>query len=253
MAIFRRSISVPLCRAVKSFFPRQQVRHFDDEFAHQTSTLNLLSREEDTDLLIEAYSPLGFRFNNNIHVFGPCAVFPRSILHWNVTSSADINENSLSLFCLLEPKLDLLILGVGSSTSNIDLSIIRYLRSKHISVEILPTEHACSTFNFLNSEHRCMAAGLIPPEYQEELGQMSASADDNVSSAMMGFKSGILEIPQDTEEEKRLHEGMYGLNNEKLWKQWYTNKRDRITEESDKYDPNEYLKRKSPSDPDKEK
>lgn len=63
---------------------RQQVRHLDDEFAYQKSTLNLLSKEEDAELLIEAYSPLGFRFNNNIHVFGPCAVFPRSLLHWNV-------------------------------------------------------------------------------------------------------------------------------------------------------------------------
>lgn len=29
--------------------------------------------------------------------------------------------------------------------------------------QILPTESACTTFNFLNQERRYVAAGLIPP------------------------------------------------------------------------------------------
>lgn len=35
------------------------------------------------------------------------------------------------------------------------------------SFEILPTEHACTTFNFLNSEGRNVAAVLIPPKHFE--------------------------------------------------------------------------------------
>jgi len=37
------------------------------------------------------------------------------------------------------------------------------MRSKKISLEILSTERACATFNFLNAEHRCVAGALIPP------------------------------------------------------------------------------------------
>jgi NADH dehydrogenase [ubiquinone] 1 alpha subcomplex assembly factor 3 len=38
-------------------------------------------------------------------VLGPMAIFPRTVLSWNVGSVDDINEDSLSLFCMLEPKI----------------------------------------------------------------------------------------------------------------------------------------------------
>ena len=73
----------------------------------------------------------------------------------------------------------------------------------------------------------------------------------------MQFKIGLMEVPDDTEEEKQLHEQIYGKNNEKLWKQWYSTKRQGISDESEKYDPNEHFqinpKEKPPSDPNKEK
>jgi hypothetical protein len=39
------------------------------------------------------------------------------------------------------------------------------MKQRKINLEILPTERACATFNFLNSEHRCVAAALIPPRF----------------------------------------------------------------------------------------
>ncbi|XP_041349777.1 NADH dehydrogenase [ubiquinone] 1 alpha subcomplex assembly factor 3-like isoform X2 [Gigantopelta aegis] len=127
-------------------------------------TIHMLSKEDDANIYIEAYSPEGFKLSSGFRILGPCAVFPRSILHWNVKSSKDIHENSLSLFCMLEPKIDILILGIGDHGSKYNFDIIRYLRSKKINVEILPTDQACSTFNFLNSERRYVAAALIPPQ-----------------------------------------------------------------------------------------
>jgi len=35
-------------------------------------------------LFINGFSQLGFLLNNGLRVIGPCAIFPRSILHWNV-------------------------------------------------------------------------------------------------------------------------------------------------------------------------
>lgn len=41
--------------------------------------------------------------------------------------------------------------------------IMRILKSKNISAEILPTDMACTTFNFLMAEGRSVGGALIPP------------------------------------------------------------------------------------------
>ncbi|XP_013783847.1 NADH dehydrogenase [ubiquinone] 1 alpha subcomplex assembly factor 3-like [Limulus polyphemus] len=139
-------------------------RHYSYEGDGKT-TVTILNKEEDEGILINSYSTVGFRLNNGIFIFGPVAVFPRSVLQWNVKKTEDINPDSLSLFYLLEPKIDLLIIGTGGYGSNkIDYSVIKFMASKKINMEILPTYQACSTFNFLNAEHRSVAAALIPPE-----------------------------------------------------------------------------------------
>ena len=38
-------------------------------------------------------------------MLGPMAIFPRTVLSWNVGNVLAINEDSLILFCLLEPKI----------------------------------------------------------------------------------------------------------------------------------------------------
>lgn len=89
------------------------------------------------------------------------------MLSWDVGSIDDINEASLSLFSILEPKLDILVLGVGDPPQNHNFfhKLLPFSNKLKISFEILPTEHACTTFNFLNVEGRNAAAALIPPTY----------------------------------------------------------------------------------------
>ena len=48
------------------------------------TTVTILNKEQDGGIFIDAYSNQGFRLNTGFRVIGPCAVFPRSILHWNV-------------------------------------------------------------------------------------------------------------------------------------------------------------------------
>ncbi|XP_046463416.1 LOW QUALITY PROTEIN: NADH dehydrogenase [ubiquinone] 1 alpha subcomplex assembly factor 3-like [Daphnia pulex] len=95
--------------------------------------------------------------------FGPIAIFPKSILSWNVQSAEDINEDSLSLFYTLEPKIDILVIGIGDPIKKLRHNIIKYMKDKKINLEISTTERACATFNFLNVEGRCVAGALIPP------------------------------------------------------------------------------------------
>lgn len=93
------------------------------------------------------------------------AIFPRSVLSWNVESHEDITEESLSLFTALEPKIDLLVVGIGDqqTTPAFTRKIIEFMKKYRINVEVLNTEQACATFNFLNAEGRVVAAALIPP------------------------------------------------------------------------------------------
>lgn len=93
------------------------------------------------------------------------AIFPRSVLSWNVHSHLDINEKTLSLFYALEPKIDVLVIGIGDQeiTPNFSKNIMAFMQKYRINVEVLSTEQACATFNFLNAEKRVVAAALIPP------------------------------------------------------------------------------------------
>lgn len=47
-------------------------------------------------------------------MFGPIGVFPKTVLSWRVLTPDDITEESLELFFLLQPKLDILIVGAGN-------------------------------------------------------------------------------------------------------------------------------------------
>ncbi|KAK7077674.1 NADH dehydrogenase [ubiquinone] 1 alpha subcomplex assembly factor 3 [Halocaridina rubra] len=140
-----------------------QLRCYCAPGAEDKTIAKVLNQEIDSGLMIDAYSQVGFRLNNGMSVFGSIAIFPKSVLCWKVKSAFDITEDSLSLFCLLEPKIDILVIGVGDAGNKVEPRVIQYLRNKGINVEVLPTESACTTFNFLNDEKRYVAAALIPP------------------------------------------------------------------------------------------
>lgn len=45
----------------------------------------MLSKEDDENIYVEAYSTLGFKLSSGFRIIGPCILFPRSILHWGVS------------------------------------------------------------------------------------------------------------------------------------------------------------------------
>ncbi|SPP73155.1 blast:NADH dehydrogenase [Drosophila guanche] len=127
--------------------------------------VSIFNTETDLGLMITGYSQYGFRLNNDMVLIGPISVFPRSVLSWNVDTFEDINEESLSLFPTLDPKIDVLIIGIGdqSPTPTLSKRIVEFMKKYKINVEVLRTEQACATFNFLNAESRMVACALIPP------------------------------------------------------------------------------------------
>ncbi|XP_060898805.1 NADH dehydrogenase [ubiquinone] 1 alpha subcomplex assembly factor 3 [Labrus mixtus] len=133
----------------------------DDEM-YQRTTVSVMQKEPGGGLMIHSYSAHGFNIDGN-RVLGPCAVLPPAILQWNVGSNKDITEQSVSLFHMIEPRIEILILGTGARVERISPLVLALLKKKGIAVEVQDTPNACATFNFLTSERRLVAAGLIPP------------------------------------------------------------------------------------------
>ncbi|KAJ8921029.1 hypothetical protein NQ315_015825 [Exocentrus adspersus] len=138
------------------------------------TSVHVLNKEAELGLMIDGYSQVGFRLNNDLTIIGPMVIFPRSVLSWNVEHMSDITEEALSLFEIIEPKVDIIVLGIGDKTINFDIyqKILPFSRKHRIPFEILPTENACATFNFLNAEGRYVAGAMIPPKH------ITASEDD---------------------------------------------------------------------------
>ncbi|XP_066553685.1 NADH dehydrogenase [ubiquinone] 1 alpha subcomplex assembly factor 3 isoform X2 [Amia ocellicauda] len=146
-------ISPPQCRS-------HRLTPGDDEM-YQRTTVSVMQKEGGS-VLIQSYSPRGFTVDGN-RVLGPCALLPPAILQWNVGSYKNITEDSLALFYLLEPRIEILVLGTGARVERVDPVVLRFMRKKGIAVEVQDTPNACATFNILSTERRVVAAGLIPP------------------------------------------------------------------------------------------
>jgi len=127
------------------------------------TTVTILNNEVDSPLMVNSVNENGFTLNNGMIVVGPLALFPKLALGWDVGSVADITPESLSLFVTLEPKLDILVIGMGAAGNTLSSETFKYLRQQKISIEALSTEFAIQTFNFIAAESRCVAAALLPP------------------------------------------------------------------------------------------
>lgn len=49
------------------------------------TSVNILNHQRDGMIYFDAFSPLGFRLNTGLRVYGPVAAFPKTLLHWNVS------------------------------------------------------------------------------------------------------------------------------------------------------------------------
>ena len=101
---------------------------------------------DDSTLQITSFNQYGFSINTHIKVLGPILIFPKTIFSWNVEDTKEINENSLSIFKLIQPRLDVLVIGIGDKYEKVNPDVPKWLiQNKINNFEILPTV----TFLFL--------------------------------------------------------------------------------------------------------
>lgn len=92
-------------------------------------------------IAIKCVSRYGFRLMNDVFVYGPVALFPKTVLSWRVRSPDEITPESVEFFTMLEPKLDVLVVGAGDRkyVDPVRLRIAPYLAQHNIGLEILHT------------------------------------------------------------------------------------------------------------------
>ena len=114
--------------------------------------------------VITSYSTRGFTIQGN-KVFGSIAILPQGFYAWKVDTWKDITIESLQLFTVVVPRIEIILIGTGDRIEFMPPIIRQYFRKHNIGMEVLDTRNACSTFNFLLEENRVVAAALIPPTY----------------------------------------------------------------------------------------
>ncbi|CAM9401619.1 unnamed protein product [Sphacelaria rigidula] len=77
---------------------------------------------------------------DGVDVRGSMLALPNSYFLWAPKTFDDITVESLRLVELVQPKIDLLLIGVGEKMmSRLDPALMKHLRSKGIRVEQLDT------------------------------------------------------------------------------------------------------------------
>ncbi|KAH7446440.1 hypothetical protein KP509_01G055600 [Ceratopteris richardii] len=117
--------------------------------------------EESGRLRFTGYSDTGFNINN-IFYEGSIMCHGSLILNWTPMSFKEITSESLSIFELLRPAPELLVLGCGRSVQFPGKDVKDFLRSNGIKLEAVDSRSAVATFNFLNDEGRLVAAAILP-------------------------------------------------------------------------------------------
>ena len=111
--------------------------------------------------IIERYAASGFRVSGVIY-HGPVLVFPDLTVAWEAVSASDVTSEMLAPV-IEHGRVEILLLGLGRSTSAVPAALRTALRTAGIALEAMDTGAACRTYNVLVAEDRRVAAALIPP------------------------------------------------------------------------------------------
>lgn len=110
--------------------------------------------------LINAYGNGGFRVAGVAHA-GSVLIFPGRTEPWPVARFEDLTQASLEAVLLEQPRIELLLIGLGPTIRKLPDPLRAWLRGEGIAVDGMDTGAACRTFNVLLSEERRAAAALI--------------------------------------------------------------------------------------------
>lgn len=147
-----------------SLCARHRLKHlakFSPSNSFSTALVDVLGTTEQPITQILAFGDTSFQVGDAL-VRQSVILFPSNFLLWNARSFTDITIDSLSMFPVLFPTLEILFIGCGETVpSRLPFEVTDYFRKRGIVVEATNTANAASTFNILNGEGRNVAAALL--------------------------------------------------------------------------------------------
>ncbi|XP_058951222.1 NADH dehydrogenase [ubiquinone] 1 alpha subcomplex assembly factor 3 [Pocillopora verrucosa] len=155
-----------------SRIPRRLKQHGIEKEPMQ-STVTFITDFKDKESLINSppyvmsYSTRGFTVKD-IKVFGSVVIFPSAFYHWRIKKPEDITADSLTLFTIMEPPIEIVVVGTGEKIIRLPPEINNYMKKHNILLEVQDTPNATATFNFLLEEQRLVGAAFIPPQTLRE-------------------------------------------------------------------------------------
>ncbi|XP_068335359.1 uncharacterized protein [Pyrus communis] len=123
--------------------------------------INLIDNVPDDQLRFQRYTENGFTVNG-VDYEGSLLCVGNMLMSWAPTKFSDVTPDSLSIFQLVRPIPEILILGCGRNIEPVDPELRRYIRSTGMKLEAVDSRNAISTYNILNEEGRIVAAALVP-------------------------------------------------------------------------------------------
>ncbi len=109
---------------------------------------------------IDAYGKGGFRFAGMSHR-GSLLCLPGGIWAWPVARAVEIDEASLAPVFAAAAEIGLVLIGSGSEPWTMPAALRARFQELKLSVEVMRTSSAVSTYNILFGEGRRVAAALI--------------------------------------------------------------------------------------------
>jgi len=127
---------------------------------------------EEPGVHVKGYDQEGrFVMGDGRVIKSPLLCYSGKVFVWRgVETVKDVTPEKLSLLRAVKPKPDILVLGsgsgsgagLGSSAIRLSECVRRALYDQNISVEVVDTRIAISTFNILQQEGRRVVAALLP-------------------------------------------------------------------------------------------
>ncbi|KAF7825685.1 NADH dehydrogenase [ubiquinone] 1 alpha subcomplex assembly factor 3 [Senna tora] len=123
--------------------------------------INLIDNLPEDQLRFQGYNDTGFTVNK-VEYEGSLICVGNLLLSWKPKKFSEITADSLSLFQIVRPIPEILILGCGRYIQQVDPELRRFIRSTGMKFEAVDSRNAASTYNILNEEGRIVAAALLP-------------------------------------------------------------------------------------------
>ena len=110
--------------------------------------------------IIQGYGAGMFRISDVVYRHS-VIVLPTRTIPWSPAAIGDLDEPSLRPLWEAAERLDILLLGTGSSMPRTSAAIREICRGRAVALEVMDTGAACRTYNLLAGEQRRVAAALI--------------------------------------------------------------------------------------------